>query len=416
MPGVRYEDSSEALGEDFGTLIPQVGGQRRHWNSVSVDGLLGNEASGSNRMSSAINLDAIEEVKVLLNTYKAEFGRSGGANIQIVTKSGGADYRGSGYYYARRDAWNATRWENNRVGRREAGVSLRYLRRSTSADRWPSRALVAERQEAVLLLLGRGAAAGSGRRDRSAATACPTELERRGDFSQTRDQQGRPDFHPRSAAHRRVQHPHRRPGLLPRQHRPAESHRSPTALALLERLPAARIAPISNRPGTTTCARRRPIIRVSTTSCAPTGSRRRTRRFFSTLRTVLLEADRLGDHGRPARLGLVRRHLRVQRQLGQRRLEPRDRRATWSTSCRAAFGRRTEGFGVGAEIDWTRLRKVRRRLHARPVQSRAQPARADPARQLRRAADDRRRRRGHELSGSHRRHGASTTSPRSATR
>jgi hypothetical protein len=82
MPGVRYEDSSEALGEDFGTLIPQVGGQRRQWNSVTIDGLMGNEASGSNRMSSAINLDAIEEVKVLLNTYKAEFGRSGGANIR----------------------------------------------------------------------------------------------------------------------------------------------------------------------------------------------------------------------------------------------------------------------------------------------------------------------------------------------
>ena len=85
---MRYEDGIEALGEDFGTLIPQIGGQRRHWNTVSVDGLLGNEASGSNRMSSAINLDAIEEVKVLLNTYKAEYGRSGGANIQIVTKSG----------------------------------------------------------------------------------------------------------------------------------------------------------------------------------------------------------------------------------------------------------------------------------------------------------------------------------------
>jgi hypothetical protein len=116
LPGVRYEDNVEAMGEDFGTLIPQIGGQRRQWNTVSVDGLLGNEASGSNRMSSAINLDAVEEVEVLLNTCKAEYGRSGGANNQIVTKSGGANYRGSTYYYGRRDAWNATRWENNAAG------------------------------------------------------------------------------------------------------------------------------------------------------------------------------------------------------------------------------------------------------------------------------------------------------------
>src|SRR5262249_42282869 len=60
--------------------------------------------------------DAIAEVKVLLNTYKAEFGHSGGANIQVVSKSGSADYRGSAYYYGRRDAWNATPWENARAG------------------------------------------------------------------------------------------------------------------------------------------------------------------------------------------------------------------------------------------------------------------------------------------------------------
>ena len=31
-----------------------------------------------------------------LNSYKAEFGHTGGANIQVVSKSGSADYHGSG--------------------------------------------------------------------------------------------------------------------------------------------------------------------------------------------------------------------------------------------------------------------------------------------------------------------------------
>jgi len=117
VPGVRYEDDIEAMGDSFGSNVPQVGGARRSWNAVTVDGLLGNETSGTAKFSSALNLDAIEEVKVLLNTYKAEFGRSGGTNIQIVSKGGGSEYRGSLYYYGRRDAWNANTWLNNKIGR-----------------------------------------------------------------------------------------------------------------------------------------------------------------------------------------------------------------------------------------------------------------------------------------------------------
>ena len=84
------------MGDSFGSQIPNIGGMRKHWNQVTVDGLNGNELSGTNRMNSSINLDAIAEVKVLLNTYKAEFGHSGGANIEIVSKSGSSNYHGLG--------------------------------------------------------------------------------------------------------------------------------------------------------------------------------------------------------------------------------------------------------------------------------------------------------------------------------
>ena len=116
LPGVHYEADIEAMGDSFGSQIPNISGMRKHWNQVTVDGLNGNELSGTNRMNSSINLDAIAEVKVLLNTYKAEFGHSGGANIEIVSKSGTASYTGSAYWYGKRDQWNATPWENNRAG------------------------------------------------------------------------------------------------------------------------------------------------------------------------------------------------------------------------------------------------------------------------------------------------------------
>lgn len=111
LPGVHYEADIEAMGDSFGSQIPNIGGMRKHWNQVTVDGLNGNELSGTSRMNSSINLDAIAEVKVLLNTYKAEFGHSGGANIEIVSKSGSSRYAGAAYWYGKRDAWNATPWE-----------------------------------------------------------------------------------------------------------------------------------------------------------------------------------------------------------------------------------------------------------------------------------------------------------------
>ncbi|HEY3120769.1 MAG TPA: carboxypeptidase regulatory-like domain-containing protein [Vicinamibacteria bacterium] len=116
LPGVRYADDVEALGESFGTELPNVGGQRKHWNHVSIDGVMGNEIGGSNRVAQQVNLDAIEEVKVLLNTYRAEYGRGGGAYIQIVSKSGGSSYRGSAYYYGRHEKLNANGFFDNMRG------------------------------------------------------------------------------------------------------------------------------------------------------------------------------------------------------------------------------------------------------------------------------------------------------------
>jgi hypothetical protein len=124
LPGVHYENDIDALGDSFGSQIPNIGGQRRTWNQVTVDGLNGNELSGTNRMNSSINLDAIAEVKVLLNTYKAEFGHSAGANIEIVSKSGTQKYHGSGYWYGRRDAWNSIPWENERAGLRKPTLKI----------------------------------------------------------------------------------------------------------------------------------------------------------------------------------------------------------------------------------------------------------------------------------------------------
>jgi hypothetical protein len=189
LPGVKYENDVEAMGDSFGTQVPNIAGNRRAWNQVTVDGLNGNELSGTARFSSAINLDAIAEVKVLLNTYKAEFGRTGGANIQIVSKSGGSTYRGTGYWYGRRDAWNATPWENNRTGVDKPKYHFdTYGANLGGPLQIPG--LYEQGGNRKLFFFYSLEAPQVQRPGPLRLYRMPTELERRGDFSQTRNSAG----------------------------------------------------------------------------------------------------------------------------------------------------------------------------------------------------------------------------------
>ena len=148
LPGVRYENTVDSLGMSFGTDVPNVGGARRDWSNVIVDGVVANEVGATNLMAQQINLDAISEVRVLLNSYRAEYGRAGGGQVQIVSKSGGTAYRGNLYYYGRHEALNATDFFVNRARPRSraiastplaptsAGRSRRWRRSCSSSTRW----------------------------------------------------------------------------------------------------------------------------------------------------------------------------------------------------------------------------------------------------------------------------------------
>src|SRR5574340_17855 len=120
LPGVSYVDDPDALGGTFGSDLPNIGGARQNFSTVTVDGAPGNELSRANKTSAIMNLDAIAEVKVLLNNYQAEYNSSAGANIQIVSKTGSNDFHGSAYYYKRNENFNANRFFNNFQGLKRA--------------------------------------------------------------------------------------------------------------------------------------------------------------------------------------------------------------------------------------------------------------------------------------------------------
>jgi hypothetical protein len=113
LPGV-VDDATG--GDTLGAFsTPTMQGVRQQYNSLNVDGISGNTARGSNAQS-PINMDAIAEVKVLMNSYTAEYGTASGGVINLVTKSGTQRFRGGAYYYNRNEAFNANDFFNNRQG------------------------------------------------------------------------------------------------------------------------------------------------------------------------------------------------------------------------------------------------------------------------------------------------------------
>jgi hypothetical protein len=113
LPGVSYQGQSESAGNGFGSGIPNIQGGRNTWNTLNVDGLRGNDLGSPSTFSSTVNFDAIGEVKVLLNSYQAEYAGNSSANVNIITKSGTREYHGGGYWYKRHEQFNAQSFFNN---------------------------------------------------------------------------------------------------------------------------------------------------------------------------------------------------------------------------------------------------------------------------------------------------------------
>lgn len=182
LPGV-VDPQDGTIHTPTATSNFNVNGGRNNTNNFTIDGIVISAPGGAANLSLPISMDSVSEVKVMLSTFQAEFGRLSGASVQMVTKSGTRDFHGGVSYYKRHEQFNANEFFRNRnslpIGRYRfntynynVGGPLtipKLLNRNRDKlfffwnhEYWPSKT-----QSATM------------------TTTMPTELERRGDFSQS---------------------------------------------------------------------------------------------------------------------------------------------------------------------------------------------------------------------------------------
>jgi outer membrane receptor protein involved in Fe transport len=188
LPGVVDTQNREAPGwNNLGGL--SINGGRNNTINLTYDGVTNLDTGSNTGPFLAPGLDSIAEIKVLTSNYQAEYGRSSGGTINVVTKSGTREFHGGGFYSQRRNKFNANEWQNNKFGRVKPPYSFDYSGYHLGGPVLLPGKFNASRNKLFFFwnqeFLPRTNPGNLERR------TMPTELERRGDFSQSFGTDGR---------------------------------------------------------------------------------------------------------------------------------------------------------------------------------------------------------------------------------
>jgi hypothetical protein len=88
-------------------------------NGVDANSYGGNMTEATNNSGGGLAIpapDTIEEFKVQSSLYDAQYGRGGGANVLVETRSGTSQLHGNVYYFGRNEAFNANNFFANETG------------------------------------------------------------------------------------------------------------------------------------------------------------------------------------------------------------------------------------------------------------------------------------------------------------
>jgi Carboxypeptidase regulatory-like domain len=128
-PGVRSNSSLARFGFGLDSGGFNINGSRSQDNMITFDGAVAIRTRANGTSIGVADADTVQEVQVLTANYNSEYGRSGGGQIRIVTKSGSRDFHGDFYEYFRNSALDANTWARNRtLGRTDISGSPQAFR------------------------------------------------------------------------------------------------------------------------------------------------------------------------------------------------------------------------------------------------------------------------------------------------
>ncbi len=120
MPGVAQSNSADQLyvgnsvpGGTAATIPFSINGARNSASSWTIDGADNVDRGSNQSLENTPSVDALAEFRVQRGDYSAEFGRAGGGQINVITKSGTSEFHGDLYEFVRNDAFAANNFINN---------------------------------------------------------------------------------------------------------------------------------------------------------------------------------------------------------------------------------------------------------------------------------------------------------------
>ena len=122
-PGIYRRPSDDDQGNSF-----SAAGTRTDSASFTLDGMV-NRADRNGGVGVNTSVESIREFSVSTSTYSAEYGRTAGAQVNVVSKSGTNQFHGSLFDYLRNDVFDARNFfqpagEDKTLMRNQFGGSL----------------------------------------------------------------------------------------------------------------------------------------------------------------------------------------------------------------------------------------------------------------------------------------------------
>lgn len=123
VPGITPSTPNSESDFFTSTIRFSINGGKESLNDIQLDGvtaMVQSDIQGIYGASAIPSVEGIQEFRVQTNSYTAEYGRSGGGQVTMLTKSGSNDFHGSAFEFLRNSAMDAKSFFLNRSNGRKA--------------------------------------------------------------------------------------------------------------------------------------------------------------------------------------------------------------------------------------------------------------------------------------------------------